>query len=88
MKNPSKFDKFDYTIQHGVPDVLKDSWFAINHNYRLVAVGATEKEAADWLEVQSLVLENSRGVAIAHYEEELREGTERDALLEVLKATH
>ena len=86
MKNPVKFGQYDYTVQQGCPDVLKDSWFAINHNYRMVAVGATKKEAEDWLEVQSLVLENSRGAAIEHYEDNLSEGTEPDALLEVIKA--
>lgn len=86
MKNPVKFDQFDYTVQQGCPDVLKDKWFAINHNYRLVACGETEKEAKDWLEVQSLLLEGSRGAAAEHYEDNLREGTEPDALLEALKS--
>ncbi len=85
MRNPEEFCQFDYTVQRGCPDVLKDAWFAINHNYRLVACGETEKEALDWLEVQSLILEGSRGAAIEHYEDELREGTEPDALLRVLK---
>ncbi len=71
MKNPSKFGSFDYTVQQGCPDVLAKSWFAINHNYKVVAVGETKEEAWAWLETQSLILEDSRGAAVDCYEEHL-----------------
>jgi len=71
MKNPEKFDQFDYTIQQGCPDILKDAWFAVNHNYRLVAVGGSREEATNWMEVQSLLIEDSRALAVEHYEHEL-----------------